>query len=154
MVFYAMPCASVLVLELFRLVTSPQPRPSTSTRSAIIQDISVLISCCDLLIESGQSNYGICKQAQLIFSRALDQILNQEDSTVPMRSLPDNTLHSMHDVELGTVPDMHTEEPVVQEAQWEAWLESVDFEDDTWLEMLKPPNKFFCTSDELVPMTP
>jgi hypothetical protein len=36
----------------------------------------VLNSCCDSLAISGQSNYQICKQAQTVFSRCLDQILN------------------------------------------------------------------------------
>ncbi|EHK21988.1 uncharacterized protein TRIVIDRAFT_134559, partial [Trichoderma virens Gv29-8] len=88
-VFYAMPCASVLILELFRLASLPKPQPSVaSNRSTIIQDISVLISCCDWLTESGKSNYELCKQAQLIFSKALDQILNHE---MPLaRLLPDS----------------------------------------------------------------
>lgn len=75
LVYYAMPCASVLILELLRQVEQPQQN-ITISRSTLIQDLSVLISCCDWLTEPDQQNYSLCKRAQSIFSRSLDRILN------------------------------------------------------------------------------
>ncbi|KAM0452570.1 hypothetical protein ACHAPV_009466 [Trichoderma viride] len=146
-VFYAMPCASVLILELFRLASLPKPQPSVaSNRSTIIQDISVLISCCDWLTESGKGNYELCKQAQLIFSKALDQILNHE---MPLtRSLPDSPTVDMYDAQSAEPPEAQNPETITQDLQWAAWLDTVDFQGEPWLEMLKPPTNFFGDLDD------
>lgn len=74
--------ASVLILELFRQNRQPR-RSATLHRSILVQDISVLISCCNSIAIYGQSNYQICKQAQMVFSRCLDHILNQITSSSP-----------------------------------------------------------------------
>lgn len=146
-VFYAMPCASVLILELFRRASLPKPQPSVaSNRSTIIQDISVLISCCDWLTESGKGNYELCKQAQLIFSKALDQILNHE---MPLtRSLPDSPTVDMYDAQSAEPPEAQNPETITQDLQWAAWLDTVDFQGEPWLEMLKPPTNFFGDLDD------
>ncbi|PON22577.1 hypothetical protein TGAM01_v208466 [Trichoderma gamsii] len=146
-VFYAMPCASVLILELFRLASLPKPQPSAaSNRSTIIQDISVLISCCDWLTESGKGNYELCKQAQLIFSKALDQILNHE---MPLaRSPPDSPTVDMYDALSAEPPEAQNLETTTQDLQWAAWLDTVDFQGEPWLEMLKPPTNFFGDLDD------
>ncbi|RFU76072.1 c6 transcription factor [Trichoderma arundinaceum] len=145
--FYAMPCASVLILELFRLASLPKPQPSVaSNRSTIIQDISVLISYCDWLTESGKGNYELCKQAQLIFSKALDQILNHE---MPLtRSLPDSLTVKIYDALSAELPEAQNPETITQDLQWAAWLDTVDFQREPWLEMLKPPTNFFGDLDD------
>jgi hypothetical protein len=120
-VFYAMPCASVLILELFRLASLPKPQPSvTSNRSIIIQDISVLISCCDWLTESGKSNYELCKQAQALFSKALDQILNHEMELTS--SLPDCLTVDLYDTPSAEPPEDQNPEIITQDLQWAAWI--------------------------------
>lgn len=139
LVFYAMPCASVLVLELLRQIQHPEERLSIN-RSGIIQDISVLISCCDSLTEIGQSNYQICKQAQSIFSRSLDSILNQNEQiqwNKPGR-LPvhpqEQTDHDCH----GRADSMSAEVPnvVVQGPEWMSWLDSLGLQGEPWLESI------------------
>ncbi|KAM0249830.1 hypothetical protein ACHAQJ_008898 [Trichoderma viride] len=146
-VFYAMPCASVLILELFRLASLPKPQPSVAlNRSTIIQDVSVLISCCDWLTESGKGNYELCKQAQLIFSKALDQILNHEMPVT--RSLPDSPTVNMYDALSAEPPEAQNPETITQDLQWAAWLDTVDFQGEPWLEMLKPPTNFFGDLDD------
>ncbi|KAL7929788.1 hypothetical protein V8C35DRAFT_314797 [Trichoderma chlorosporum] len=146
-VFYAMPCACVLILELFRLARLPKPQSSAaSNRSTIIQDISVLISCCDWLGESGKGNYELCKQAQLIFSKALDQILNHE---MPLtRSLPTSPTVNVYDEPSTELPEAQNLETFSQDLQWLAWLDTVDFQGEPWLEMLKPPTNFFGGPDD------
>ncbi|KAF3055355.1 hypothetical protein CFAM422_013166 [Trichoderma lentiforme] len=146
-VFYAMPCASVLILELFRLANLPKPQPSVVlNRSTIIQDISVLISCCDWLTESGKGNYELCKQAQSIFSKALDQILNIE---MPLtRPLPTSPTVSINDALSAKLPEVQNLDTITQDLQWAAWLDTVDFQGEPWLEMLKPPTNFFGDLDD------
>ncbi|QYS97855.1 Zn(2)-C6 fungal-type domain-containing protein [Trichoderma simmonsii] len=146
-VFYAMPCASVLILELFRLASLPKPQPSVAlNRSTIIQDISVLISCCDWLTESGKGNYELCKQAQSIFSKALDQILNNE---MPLtRPMPTSPTVSINDALSAKLPEVQNLDTITQDLQWAAWLDTVDFQGEPWLEMLKPPTNFFGDLDD------
>ncbi|KAM6483736.1 hypothetical protein HDV62DRAFT_333627 [Trichoderma sp. SZMC 28011] len=146
-VFYAMPCASVLILELFRLASLPKPQPSVAlNRSTIIQDISVLISCCDWLTELGKGNYELCKQAQSIFSKALDQILNNE---VPLtRPLPTSPTVTINDARSAKLPEAQNLDTLTQDLQWAAWLDTVDFQGEPWLEMLKPPTNFFGDLDD------
>jgi hypothetical protein len=120
MVYFTMPCASVLILELFRQHRQPH-LPATLDRSTLVQDISVLISCCDSLAVFGQSNYRICKQAQAIFSRCLDQILNPP--TLPPRdvgALDVQVPFALGSMDFG-LPDLYPLDP-----DWSTWLESFD----------------------------
>ncbi|KAJ5936846.1 hypothetical protein N7466_003296 [Penicillium verhagenii] len=145
LVFYAMPCASVLTLELLRQDQSPEERLNVN-RSGIIQDISVLISCCDFLTESGQSNYQICKQAQSIFSKSLDSILNRTDSTqrnsseeLTVRHVDQSDQHLQE-----RTSSMSAEFPniVAQDPEWMAWLDSLGLQGDPWLESIIPTLEF------------
>ena len=128
MVFFAMPCASVLILELFRQ-NRQNHQPPTLNRSALIQDISVLISCCDTLAIPGQSNYAICKQAQTIFSRCLDQILNQP--SIPIHNDGTNSVagdpSQLDAFPLGAV-DFGLIDVYPQDPEWATWLESFDLQ--------------------------
>ena len=110
-VFYAMPCASVLILELLRQIDRPQQHIPIR-RSTLIQDLSVLISCCDWLTAPGQQNYSLCKRAQSIFSRSMDRILNAP-----------------------TTPSAAQQNPhmLVCEPEWKAWLEVCNVQADPWL---------------------
>jgi hypothetical protein len=140
-----MPCASVLILELLRQIQHPEERLPIN-RSGIIQDISVLISCCDSLTESGQSNYQICKQAQSIFSRSLDSILNQNEPTQWNRSRQ-LTVHPQEHSEQdchGRADSMNAEVPnvVVQGPEWMSWLDSLGLQGEPWLESIIPTLEF------------
>ena len=107
-----MPCASVLILELLRQVDQPQRRMPIN-RSTLIQDLSVLISCCDWLTEPDQQNYSLCKRAQSIFSRSLDRILNGSMSPTQEE------------------PASHVGEP-----EWKAWLETCNLQVEPWLDIV------------------
>lgn len=141
-----MPCASVLILELLRQNQHPEDQLPIN-RSGIIQDISVLISCCDSLTESGQSNYQICKQAQSIFSKSLDSILNHTEPT--QRNNPgarELTVYQHEDVDqdrherMNSIP---TElNAVAQDPEWMAWLDSLGLQGDPWLESIIPTLEF------------
>ncbi|KAJ5087762.1 hypothetical protein N7456_011378 [Penicillium angulare] len=127
MVFYAMPCACILILELFRQ-SRQGPSAAVLNRSTIIQDISVLISCCDSVAIFGQSNYQMCKQAQAVFKRCLDQIL--DPAALPSNShdlicesgteVQDPQAISLGSVDFG-LTDLYPNDP-----DWSVWLESFD----------------------------
>lgn len=123
MVSYAMPTASVLLLELYRLARQPQ-QPHILPRSTIIKDISALITCCDWFTESGQGNFALCKRAQAIFSRGLDQIL---DDAYPAAPLPaEGTNHEVvqqqHNPAMNA--NLNPNEGFVDDPDWTAWLQS------------------------------
>lgn len=126
-----MPCASVLVLELLRRDQHPVEQ-LTINRSSIIQDISVLITCCDSWTEVGQSNYQICKQAQSIFSKSLDSILNHINPT--QGDKPEWLTARQHEHQHEFMGFMNPEifNVVAQDAEWMAWLESLGFQGDMW----------------------
>ncbi|KAL3417429.1 hypothetical protein PVAG01_11429 [Phlyctema vagabunda] len=138
LVFYAVPCASILVLELLRENKHPEERLPIK-KSGIIQNLSVSIACCDSLTESGQSNYQICKQAQSIFSRSLDSILNQDEPTQNNNS-GQLTMHP-HEHSIDRRADSTNAEAhnaIVQDHEWMSWLDSVGLQGDLYLESLIP----------------
>lgn len=136
MIYYAMPCASVLILELLRQTEQPQ-QPIAVSRSTLIQDLSVLISCCDWLTEPDQQNYGLCKRAQSIFSRSLDRILNPAP-TQPMllstqRDLP---IQSDDNPAVAGPAPQDNQHMLIDEPEWMAWLETCNLQADPWLDIL------------------
>lgn len=139
-----MPCASVLILELLRQKQHPE-KQLIMNRSGIIQDISILISCCDSLTESGQSNYQICQQAQSIFSRSLDSILNQNESS--HGSNPAEQTMRRNEQEHGRPEQTKSMSPelsnvVAQDPEWMAWLDSLGLQGDPWLDSIVPILEF------------
>lgn len=137
-----MPCASVLVLELLRQNQYPAERLNIN-RSGIIQDISILISCCDSWAEAGQSNYQICKQAQSIFSKSLDSILNHIQP-IPMDKSAEVTAREQeHHNETMRLMSPETSNVVAQDPEWMAWLESVGLQGDLWLESSIPTSELY-----------
>ncbi|KAJ5246293.1 hypothetical protein N7468_001276 [Penicillium chermesinum] len=140
LVFYAMPCASVLIIELMRHKRHPEEQPITN-RSGIIQDISVLISCCDSLTETGQSNYQICKQAQSIFSRSLDSILNHSELSQASAGHPSMNHHEYPEQSRQERMSSVSSEPpnvVIQDPEWTAWLDSIGLQGDPWFDSIIP----------------
>jgi hypothetical protein len=142
LVFFAMPCASVLVLELLRHAQNPEEQ-AIANRSSIIQDLSVLISCCESMTEPGQNNYTICKQAQSIFSKSLDSILNptappsrapvsEQQQTLPLQGGGGNAYG-----ENGYLDMMQDFTP-----NWTTWLDQVGLQADPWLDSIMWPNDF------------
>ncbi|KAJ5355549.1 uncharacterized protein N7496_012761 [Penicillium cataractarum] len=142
LVFYAMPCTSVLVLELLRQEQHPAEQLRIN-RSGVIQDISILISCCGSWTEAGQSNYQICKQAQSIFSKSLDSILNHTQH-IPRDSSEEVTAHQQeHYHEVMRVSSPENFNGLAQDPEWMAWLESVGLQGDLWLESSIPTSEFY-----------
>ena len=139
MVNYAMPCASVLILELLRQSEQPE-QPAIVNRSRVIQDISILISC-DWLIEPDQMNFGLCKRAQSIFSRSLDRILNHVPSQpVALPAGPQSQNFDAGTTDGSTQADQLAP---IDDAEWLAWLETCDLSVDPWLDILADTTQTF-----------
>jgi hypothetical protein len=139
MVNYAMPCASILILELLRQSEHPE-QPAIINRSKIIQEISILISC-DWMIEPDQMNFNLCKRAQSLFSRSLDRVLNH----VPTRPLDLAAVPLSQNIETGTsnaLPQDNQLAPI-DDAEWLAWLETCDLSVDPWLDILADTTQGF-----------
>lgn len=133
-----MPCASVLILELLRQTEQPQQH-ITISRSTLIQDLSVLISCCDWLTEPDQQNYSLCKRAQSIFSRSLDRILNGSATTQPAMHPAQDELPNHHgnNVDVPAAPASQNDlSMLIDEPEWMAWLETCNLQADPWLDVL------------------
>ena len=139
MVNYAMPCASVLILELLRQSEQPE-QPAIINRSKIIQDISVLISC-DWLIEPDQMNFELCRRAQSLFSRSLDRILNH----VPTRPAALAAAPHSQSIDTGTLDASIQDSQLAptHDAEWLAWLETCDLSVDPWLDILADTTQGF-----------
>ena len=137
LVFYAMPCASVLILELLRQTEQPQQH-ITISRSTLIQDLSVLISCCDWLTEPDQQNYSLCKRAQSIFSRSLDRILNGPPAVQPAIPPAQDELANHHgdNVDIPAPASQNEMSMLIDEPEWMAWLETCNLQADPWLDVL------------------
>ena len=139
-----MSCASILILELLRQNQNPAERPPAAiNRSRIIQDISILISCCDSLTESGQSNYQICKQAQSIFSRSLDSILNHPEPGHVHKSKSGQHMVPTHENDQGQYDQenpVSSDVPsaIVQDSEWMSCLDSLGLQGDPWLDTIVP----------------
>jgi hypothetical protein len=132
-----MPCASVLVLELLRQ-RQHLVEQSSIDRSSVIQDISVLITCCDSWTESGQSNYQICKQAQSIFSKSLDSILNHTEPINRDKSEGPVMSQHEHQNELTSFTSLDILNVTAQDSEWLVWLDSLGLQGDLWLESNLP----------------
>lgn len=127
-----MPCASVLVLELLRQAQHPEEN-LIPNRSGVIQDISVLIACCDSLSKAGQNNYQICRQAKSIFARSLDSILNQPAMPSKLRSNENPTVLGEHRQPTPMSYEPSNPDPI---PEWTAWLESVGLQAEPWLDSM------------------
>jgi hypothetical protein len=139
MVNYAMPCASILILELLRQSEQPE-QPAIINRSKIIQEISVLISC-DWMIEPDQMNYGLCKRAQSLFSRSLDRILNY----VPTRPVSLSAVPQSQNVDTGIADGLPQDNQLapIDDAEWLAWLDTCDLSMDPWLDIFADTSQGF-----------
>lgn len=87
--FYCLPSAGVLALELRRCTLENVPLPSTVSRADIIRHLSVLISCIEWAIMPGDGNHKLCSELNKMLALVLDEVLNyqppandtQEDGT-------------------------------------------------------------------------
>jgi hypothetical protein len=76
--FYCLPSAGVLALELRRCTLENVPLPSTVSRADLIRNLSVLISCLDSVILPGDGNHKLCSELNKMLALVLDEVLNYQ----------------------------------------------------------------------------
>jgi len=135
-----MPSASVLLLELLR-PRRQQVQFMSLKRATVIRNISSLVACCDWLTEAGESNFDLCKQAQSVFSKVLDSVLNAVDE-------PSTAAAPLHRAVLqgdGASNGYLTDTPAMfdQDPEWTAWLETLGLQPGTWMDSLNQPDGDF-----------
>ncbi len=133
--FYAIPCASVLVLELLREMQQRGEKTLLQNRSAVIQELSILVACCDSLALPGHSNYVLCTQARAIFSKSLDSILNPPERE-PNRSSETAPTSVPNDENM--LAGQELPKDMLQDSipEWSDFLESIGLQAEPWLDSL------------------
>ncbi|KAF2266303.1 hypothetical protein CC78DRAFT_153536 [Lojkania enalia] len=76
--FYCLPSAGVLALELRKCTLENVPLPSTVSRADVIRNLSVLISCVDWVILPGDGNHKLCSELNKMLTLILDEVLNYQ----------------------------------------------------------------------------
>ncbi|KAF2003421.1 hypothetical protein P154DRAFT_86277 [Amniculicola lignicola CBS 123094] len=76
--FYCLPSAGVLALELRRCTLENVPLPGTVSRADIIRNLSVLISCLEWAILPGDGNHNLCNELNKMLALVLDEVLNYQ----------------------------------------------------------------------------
>ncbi|KAF1971211.1 hypothetical protein BU23DRAFT_510546 [Bimuria novae-zelandiae CBS 107.79] len=76
--FYCLPSAGVLALELRRCTLENKPLPSTVSRADIIRNLSVLISCVEWAIVPDDGNHRLCAELNKMIALVLDEVLNYQ----------------------------------------------------------------------------
>jgi hypothetical protein len=76
--FYCLPSAGVLALELRRCTLENVPLPSTVSRADIIKNLSVLTSCMEWATRPGEGNNRLGSKLNKMLSLVLDEVLNYQ----------------------------------------------------------------------------
>ncbi|EAW09788.1 putative C6 transcription factor [Aspergillus clavatus NRRL 1] len=76
--YYGLPSASVLTLELLRQSQEVGPHSIVLPRAELIRNLSVFVSCLSWVARPGQGNYQTCKEVEKKLSHILDQILDPQ----------------------------------------------------------------------------
>lgn len=76
--FYCLPSACLLALELRRCTLQNVPMPETVSRADVIRNLSVLISCLEWVILPGDGNHRLCSELNKMLALVLDEVLNYQ----------------------------------------------------------------------------
>ncbi|KAF4156224.1 hypothetical protein CNMCM6936_008987 [Aspergillus lentulus] len=76
--YYGLPSASVLTLELLRQSREVGPHAIVLPRAELIRNLSVFLSCLSWVARPGHGNYQTCKEVEKKLSHILDQILDPQ----------------------------------------------------------------------------
>ncbi|PPJ50927.1 hypothetical protein CBER1_06536 [Cercospora berteroae] len=116
--------------------------PQSISRSKLIRELSVLVSNLESICQPGESNYAVCTRAARKLSRALDEILDPDATTIEdghsRRSGPvgtgDSSTHTTATSEPATdnfasdmMPGEHNGLGGLDFSDLDSWLRSVDW---------------------------
>ncbi|RAL01769.1 putative C6 transcription factor [Aspergillus ibericus CBS 121593] len=78
LLYYGLPSASVLILELLHQNQGIRSYSTALPRAEIIRNLSVFVSCLSWVARPGHGNYHTCKEAESKLSHILDQVLDPQ----------------------------------------------------------------------------
>ncbi|PWY91164.1 hypothetical protein BO70DRAFT_392808 [Aspergillus heteromorphus CBS 117.55] len=148
---YALPCAGVLALELLRhsqLAIDPA-LSSTFPRTDIIQKLSILVFFLETYVPPGEPSYKISQQARKAIHHTLNQVLGPH-AHGHLHGHPQPTMSAgggsgldgshgpiMDDADADADADADTDMllPLENGADFMAWLETLDWGMDPWLNL-------------------
>ena len=76
--FFCLPSAGVLALELRRCTLAAVTLPNTVSRADIIRNLSVLMSCVEGAIVPDDGNHRLCSELNKMIALVLDEVLNYQ----------------------------------------------------------------------------
>lgn len=138
-VFYGLPTAAVLALDLLQQIQShPQSAPLRKARAfsrgKVIQDLSVFISSLRYVHAPGDGNYALTEQARKMLQKILDKALSIDN--VCSCSLPSgNILLASQDTNLNRDPAANEPGSLFDLN----WMDSTQFDAEFWLSLPEHP---------------
>ncbi|MCJ1435040.1 hypothetical protein MMC27_004410 [Xylographa pallens] len=127
-VYFGIPTAGVLAMELLKQSKYPHLYPLTLPRSEVIQNLSIFIGCLGS-IRPTQGNYTLCVRMRKVIRRILDQVLE------PVSAFNTQLTPSSMEAEPQFVPDIDISSVMgpTDDADFTEWLNSVDWTKGPWV---------------------
>jgi hypothetical protein len=138
--FYCLPSAGVLALELRRCTRQNVPLPSTVSRADIIRNLSVLISCIEWSIMPDDGNHKLCFELNKMLALVLDEVLNYQPPAQDVQGEGGGSALDVLGPEYFDIPMIDGMEPIPMESEalldWldnANWSNTVSAAGDTWM---------------------
>ncbi|MCJ1384382.1 hypothetical protein MMC17_007498 [Xylographa soralifera] len=127
-VYFGIPTAGVLAMELLKQSKYPNLYPLTLPRSEVIQNLSIFIGCLGS-IRPTQGNYTLCVRMRKVIRRILDQVLE------PVSAFNAQLTPSSMEAESHFVPDIDISSVMgpTDDPDFAEWLSSVDWTKGPWV---------------------
>ncbi|MCJ1405796.1 hypothetical protein MMC11_009026 [Xylographa trunciseda] len=127
-VYFGIPTAGVLAVELLKQSKYPHLYPLTLPRSEVIQNLSIFIGCLGS-IRPTQGNYTLCVRMRKVIRRILDQVLE------PVSTFDAQLTPSSMEAEPQFVPDIDISSVMgpTDDPDFAEWLNSVDWTKGPWV---------------------
>ena len=128
-VYFGIPTAGVLAMELLKQSKYPHLYPLTLPRSEVIQNLSIFIGCLGS-IRPTQGNYTLCVRMRKVIRRILDQVLE------PVSAFNTQLTPSSMEAEPQFVPDIDISSVMgpTDDPDFAEWLNSVDWTRGPWVD--------------------
>ena len=124
-VYFGLPSAGILTLELLKQHQYPRQYALSLSRSEIVQILSVFLFCLSM-VGPDEGNFKICVRMKKVISRSLDRVLEPRDAELEEMITPGGSRQPLPDV------DMPSMMGVDDDPDFMEWLTSVDWEKGPW----------------------
>ncbi|KAF2810118.1 uncharacterized protein BDZ99DRAFT_442630 [Mytilinidion resinicola] len=129
--FYCLPGAGVLALELRRCTLENKPLPGSIKRADLIRNLSILISLLEGVVYPGDGNHKLCAELNKMLALVLDEVLNYQPTS--SAGSGDGMDQQLDQVTFFDIPMMEGMEPIPTESEnFLNWLDNANW-DNTYL---------------------